>query len=190
MGTILDWKNEYFTLNEKHSNAVTTAFIQLYNDKIIYRNKRIVNWCPALQSTISDIEIENEEIKGNSYITIPNHNKPIKMGLLYFIKYPLENNHNEYITVATTRPETLFGDTALAVNSKDERYQKYIGKYVKNPITNQIIPIILDNQLVNPKFGTGVVKVTPAHDINDYECGTRNKLDMVLIYYYFVLFIG
>lgn len=189
MGTILDWKNEYFTLNENHSNAVTNAFIQLYNDKIIYRNKRIVNWCCSLESTISDIEIENEEIKGNSFIRLPNHNQPIKMGLLYFIKYPLQNNNNEYLTVATTRPETIFGDTALAVNGKDERYQKYIGKYVKNPITNQIIPIIEDNILVNPKFGTGVVKVTPAHDINDYECGIRNKLSTVPIYFFSFIFI-
>lgn len=163
LGCALDWTRERFTLGEGLSKAVTREFVTLYNEGLIYRGKRLVNWCPKCGTAISDIEVEHETKKGN----------------LWWIKYPIEGTKN-HVTVATTRPETMLGDTAVAVNPKDKRYKKLIGKMLILPLVNRRIPIIKDD-FVDPEFGTGAVKVTPAHDPNDFEIGERHELPRVNI---------
>ena len=174
LGCALDWTRERFTLEESLSKAVTREFVTLYNEGLIYRGKRLVNWCPKCGTAISDIEVEHETKKGS----------------LWWIKYPVEGKSEilnpkseqgiDYITVATTRPETMLGDTAVAVNPKDKRYKKLIGKMLILPLVNRRIPIIKD-EFVDPEFGTGAVKVTPAHDPNDFEMGERHELPRVNI---------
>jgi valyl-tRNA synthetase len=155
LGASCDWSRERFTMDEGLSKAVKRHFVQLYNEGLIYRGKRIINWCPRCKTALSDIEVQHETIKGQ----------------LWFIKYgPL--------TVATTRPETMLGDTAIAVNPKDERYKHLIGQVVELPLVGRKIPIIKDD-FVDPAFGTGAVKVTPAHDPNDYEMGMRHNLPFI-----------
>ena len=163
LGCALDWTRERFTLEEGLSRAVSREFITLYNQGLIYRGKRLVNWCPNCGTAISDIEVEHETKKGK----------------LWWIKYPIEGTRN-HVTVATTRPETMLGDTAVAVNPKDKRYKKLIGKMLILPLVNRRIPIIKDD-FVDPEFGTGAVKVTPAHDPNDFEIGERHELPRVNI---------
>ena len=163
MGFSCDWDRLCFTMDEKNSRAVRVVFKKLYDKGYIYRGKRIVNWCSHCRSTISDAEVEFEE--ENSF--------------LWEIKYKIENS-NDFLTVATTRPETLFGDTAVAVNPNDERYKNLVGKKVVLPILNKLIPIISD-EYVEMDFGTGVVKITPAHDPNDYEVGERHNLEKIIV---------
>lgn len=163
LGSSIDWSRERFTMDENLSKAVQEAFIKLYQEKLIYRGKRLVNWDIKLQSAVSDLEVVNNE----------------EAGQLYYLRYYLENS-DDYLVVATTRPETLFGDVAVAVNPEDERYQKYIGKKVKLPLTDRLIPIIADDY-VDPAFGTGCVKITPAHDFNDYAVGQRHQLPLINI---------
>jgi len=161
LGASVDWDREYFTMDENLSRAVREVFVRLYEEGLIYRGKYIVNWCPRCGTAISDLEVKHEEIAGK----------------LYEIRYPVVGT-NEFITVATTRPETMLGDTAVAVNEKDERYKHLHGKKVLLPLMNREIPIITDN-LAQPEFGTGVVKVTPAHDPNDFEAGLRHNLPQI-----------
>ncbi|OGO91449.1 MAG: valine--tRNA ligase [Coxiella sp. RIFCSPHIGHO2_12_FULL_42_15] len=163
LGTSMDWNRARFTMDEMISRATYEAFIRLYNDGLIYRGQKLVNWDPALHTAISDLEVETEEVDGH----------------LWHIRYPLIN-HDSYLIVATTRPETLLGDTAVAVHPEDERYKKLIGKQIRLPLTDRIIPIIADKS-VEPTFGTGCVKITPAHDFNDYEIGKRHDLPMINI---------
>ncbi|OGI06124.1 MAG: valine--tRNA ligase [Candidatus Margulisbacteria bacterium GWF2_35_9] len=165
LGASVDWSRERFTMDEGCSSAVKENFYRLYNDGLIYRDVYIVNWCPRCHTAISDIEVEHET----------------KEGHLWTIKYPLVGGTGkEFIEVATTRPETMFGDTAVAVNQKDKRYTKWIGKKVLLPLMNKEIPIIADDH-VDMSFGTGAVKVTPAHDPNDYAIGQRHNLESVII---------
>lgn len=163
MGASCDWSRERFTLDEGLSKAVREVFIKLYEEGLIYRGDYIINWCPRCHTALSDLEVEHEDIKGN----------------LWYFNYKLayEDGH---ITVATTRPETYLGDTAVAVNPKDERYRDFIGKTVKLPILNREIPIIAD-EFVDSSFGTGAVKVTPAHDPNDFEIAQRHDLPFINI---------
>jgi len=163
LGVSVDWSRERFTLDEGLSRSVKTAFIQLYEEGLIYRGNYLVNWCPASQSAVSDLEIENEEVNGH----------------LWYLRYPLSDGTGELV-VATTRPETMLGDTGVAVNPKDKRYQTFIGKTVTLPIVGREIPIFAD-ELVDPAFGTGCVKVTPAHDPNDFEMGKRHQLPFINI---------
>ncbi|OGO89594.1 MAG: valine--tRNA ligase [Clostridiales bacterium GWE2_32_10] len=163
LGASCDWDRERFTLDEGLSRAVEEIFIRLYEKGYIYKGERIVNWCPHCKTTISDAEVEHEEMQGK----------------FYHIKYMIEGT-DKYLDVATTRPETLFGDTAVAVNSKDERYKEYIGKNVILPVINKKIPIIADEH-ADMEFGTGVVKITPGHDPNDFEVGQRNNLPIVIV---------
>ncbi|MFQ5453206.1 MAG: valine--tRNA ligase [Candidatus Zixiibacteriota bacterium] len=163
MGCSCDWDRTRFTLDEGLSRAVVKAFIHLYEKGWIYRGHRIVNWCPSCQTSLSDDEVEHKEIDSS----------------LWYIKYKLKGS-DEYLTVATTRPETMLGDTALAISPKDSRYKKYVGKTVILPILEREIPIVADNY-VDPEFGTGVVKVTPAHDPNDFEIGRRHDLEEINI---------
>ena len=159
MGLSLDYTKERFTLDEGLSNAVKHVFVTLYNEGLIYRGERIINWDPMARTALSTEEVIYKEVEG----------------AFYHLKYFIEGT-NDYLEVATTRPETLFGDTAVAVNPNDERYNKYIGKNVILPIVNKLIPIVGDEH-ADPEFGTGVVKITPAHDPNDFEVGNRHNLE-------------
>ena len=163
LGASVDWSREYFTMDERMSCAVREAFVRLYDEGLIYRGKYIVNWCPRCVTAVSDLEVVHEETPGK----------------LYEIRYPVISSQDESIVVATTRPETMLGDTAVAVNSGDDRYRHLHGKNVLLPLMNREIPIITDDILANPEFGTGAVKVTPAHDPNDFEAGLRNDLPQI-----------
>lgn len=163
LGCSCDWSRQRFTLDEGLSRAVREVFVRLYNEGLIYRDNYIINWCPRCRTALSDLEAEHEETQGH----------------LWHIKYPLANGSG-HLTVATTRPETMLGDTAIAVNPDDERYRKYIGQYVILPIVEKKIPVIGD-AYVDTSFGTGVLKVTPAHDVNDFEIGKRRNLDIVKV---------
>jgi valyl-tRNA synthetase len=163
LGVSADWTRERFTLDEGLSKAVLEAFIRLYNDGLIYRGQYLVNWCPASQSAVSDLEVESKEVNGN----------------LWHFRYPLTDDSG-YLEVATTRPETMLGDTGVAVNPNDDRYRHLVGKTLTLPIVGREIPIVAD-ELVDPEFGTGCVKVTPAHDPNDFAMGNRHNLPFINI---------
>ena len=163
MGTSVDWTRERFTMDEGLSNAVQEVFIRLYKEGLIYRGKRLVNWDPKLHTAISDLEVENHEEKGH----------------MWHFRYPLSDGSG-HMVVATTRPETMLGDTAVAVHPEDPRYKDLIGKTIMLPLANREIPIIADDY-VDPDFGSGCVKITPAHDFNDYEVGKRHQLPMINI---------
>jgi valyl-tRNA synthetase len=165
MGASCDWDRERFTMDEGLSRAVREVFVSLYEEGLIYRGERLINWCPRCHTALSDIEVEHEDEKGK----------------LYHIAYPLSHDHNIRLTVATTRPETMLGDTAVAVHPLDPRYKDLIGRTVDLPLTTRKIPIIGDSVLVDLEFGTGAVKVTPAHDFNDYEAGLRQKPELARI---------
>ncbi len=163
MGASLDWKRERFTMDEGLSEAVKEVFVRLYEEGLIYRGKRLVNWDPVLHTAVSDLEVISEEENGH----------------FWHMRYPLSDGSG-YIIVATTRPETMLGDTAVAVHPDDERYQDMIGKTIKLPLTDREIPVIADDY-VDPEFGTGCVKITPAHDFNDYDMGKRHNLPIINI---------
>ncbi len=163
IGLSADWSRQRFTLDEKLSESVKTAFIKLYEEGLIYRGNYLVNWCPASQSAVSDLEVESKEVEGN----------------LWHFRYPLSDGSG-YIEVATTRPETMLGDTGVAVNPEDPRYKSFIGKTLKLPLVGREIPIVADES-VDRSFGTGCVKVTPAHDLNDFEMGKRHNLPFINI---------
>ena len=162
MGDTVDWSREYFTMDDKLSKVVTETFVQLYEQGLIYRGKRLVNWDPELKTAVSDLEVESEE----------------EDGFLWHIAYPLADGSGERLVVATTRPETMLGDVAVMVHPEDERYQRFIGKAVTLPLVGRAIPVIADDY-VDKDFGTGVVKVTPAHDANDYAVAQRHGLPMI-----------
>lgn len=172
LGSSVDWSRERFTMDDGLSNAVKEVFVRLYQDGLIYRGKRLVNWDTKLQTALSDLEVENHDEKGS---------------LWHFRYYLTDKNAKtqdgkNYLVVATTRPETLLGDTAVAVNPEDARYQHLIGQTVTLPITGRIVPIVGDDKAVDMEFGTGCVKITPAHDFNDYETGKRHNLPMINIF--------
>ncbi|WP_353573153.1 valine--tRNA ligase [Candidatus Albibeggiatoa sp. nov. BB20] len=163
MGASLDWEHERFTMDEGLSHSVREVFVRLYDEGLIYRGKRLVNWDPVLHTAVSDLEVVSEEENGS----------------LWHLRYPLDDGSGDMV-VATTRPETMLGDTAVAVHPEDERYQKYIGKFIELPLTSRKIPVIADDY-VDPEFGSGCVKITPAHDFNDYEMGKRHDLEKINI---------
>ncbi|MCP5206404.1 MAG: valine--tRNA ligase [Hahellaceae bacterium] len=164
LGSSVDWSRERFTMDPGLSNAVQEVFVRLYDDGLIYRGKRLVNWDPKLHTAISDLEVISEEESGS----------------MWHFRYPLEDNSG-HLVVATTRPETMLGDTAVAVHPEDERYRHLIGKQIRLPLTNRLIPIIGDDY-VDREFGSGCVKITPAHDFNDYEIGKRHDLPIINIF--------
>tara|TARA_B100000959_G_scaffold166409_1_gene174238 strand:- start:733 stop:3507 length:2775 start_codon:yes stop_codon:yes gene_type:complete len=167
LGTSMDWINERFTMDEGLSDAVREVFVKLYDRGLIYRGKRLVNWDPVLHTAISDLEVISEEENGH----------------LWHMRYPLKKSVDgfDHVVVATTRPETMLGDAAVAVHPDDERYQNLIGKEILLPLADRIIPIVADNY-VDPEFGSGCVKITPAHDFNDYEVGERHNLEKINIF--------
>ena len=164
MGDSVSWEHEYFTMDDKLSKIVSDTFVKLYEEGLIYRGKRLVSWDPILKSAVSDLEVESEEEDGS----------------MWHIRYPMDGS-DESLIVATTRPETMLGDTAVMVHPEDERYAHLIGKLVRLPITGRLVPVIAD-EYVDKDFGTGVVKVTPAHDTNDYQVGQRHSLPMITIF--------
>ncbi len=164
LGCSCDWRRESFTLDEPRSRAVTEVFVRLYEEGFIYRGDRLINWCPRCQTVLSDLEVEHEEVEGQ----------------LYYIRYPLAEGGG-FVTVATTRPETMLGDTGVAVHPEDGRYQELIGKFVILPLLERKIPIIADDA-VDKEFGTGAVKVTPGHDPTDFEIGRRHGLKVINIF--------
>ncbi len=164
LGVSCDWSRERFTLDEGPSRAVRTAFVRLYEKGLIYRGERIINWCPRCATALSDLEVDHKELAGN----------------LYYIRYPLAEDKGRFITVATTRPETMLGDTAVAVNPADERFKDMVGKKVILPLLGREIPVVADEAVV-PSFGTGALKITPAHDPVDFELSQRQGLPLVNI---------
>jgi len=164
LGASCDWSRTRFTMDKDYSAAVLEAFVQYYNQGWIYRGERVVNWCPRCQTSLSDLELEHKEEK--TY--------------LWYLKYPIVNHDDKFIVVATTRPETMLGDTAVAVNPKDERYKKMIGQTVMLPLANRTIPIIID-RAIDINFGTGAVKVTPAHSLVDWQIGQNHNLPIISV---------
>ena len=164
LGASPDWARERFTMDPGLNKAVTKVFVQLYREKLIYKDTRLVNWDPKMQSAVSDLEVEQKEVKGN----------------LWHFKYPIEDS-SDFIIVATTRPETMLGDTAVAVHPENSKLKHLIGKMVKLPLVGRLIPIIADDY-ADPEKGTGAVKITPAHDFNDFEVGKRHNLPQINIF--------
>ena len=164
LGASLDWSRERFTLDEGLSNAVRKSFVQLYNEGLIYRAEYLVNWCPKDQTALSDLEVDYYDIQGE----------------ITQIRYPIEGQEN-FLEIATTRPETLLGDSAIAVHPDDKRYSSYVGKFAIVPLVKRKIPIIAD-KMVDREFGTGAVKITPAHDPNDFLVGKKHKLEFINIF--------
>jgi len=165
LGASCDWSRLRFTMDEGLSEAVREVFVRLHQEGLIYRGDRLINWCPRCLTALSDIEVEHEPIRGT----------------MYHVSYPLANDPDISLIIATTRPETLLGDTAVAVHPEDPRYNHHIGKFIKLPLTNRAIPIVGDSILVDREFGTGAVKITPAHDFNDFEAGERHQLPRVAL---------
>jgi valyl-tRNA synthetase len=165
LGASCDWSRERFTMDEGLSRAVLKVFLDLYNEGLIYRDKRLVNWDPHFQTAISDLEVQQVEIKGH----------------LWYIRYPIEGEPGHFITIATTRPETMLGDTGIAVHPDDERYRELVGRHAILPLVNRRIPIVAD-EYSDPEKGTGAVKITPAHDFNDFEVGRRHGLKLINIF--------
>lgn len=180
LGISADWSRTFFTMDPTFSKAVTEAFVRLYDDGSIYRSSRLVNWSCALRSAISDIEVDKIDVPGRTFLSIPGYNDKVEFGVLISFSYKIENSNDEII-VATTRIETMLGDTAIAVHPNDERYRHLHGKYAVHPFTSRRLPIVTD-QYVEIEFGTGAVKITPAHDPNDYEIGKRHNLPFITIF--------
>ncbi|MEQ9797690.1 valine--tRNA ligase, partial [Parvibaculum sp.] len=182
LGASCDWSRERFTLDDGLSKAVLKVFVELYREGLIYRDKRLVNWHPELQTAVSDLEVENIEVKGHFW----HFRYPLADGVTY--EWPLFDEDGnpagsetrDYIVVATTRPETMLGDTGVAVNPEDERYKPLIGKFVELPLVGRRIPIVADEH-ADPEQGSGAVKITPAHDFNDFEVGKRQGLEQINI---------
>ena len=164
MGSSADWDRERFTMDEGCSKAVKEVFVRLYEKGYIYKGSRIINWCPVCKTSISDAEVIHEE----------------QDGFFWHINYPVVGEPGRFVEIATTRPETLLGDTAVAVNPDDERYTDIVGKMLELPLTDRQIPVIAD-PYVDKEFGTGCVKITPAHDPNDFEVGKRHNLEEINI---------
>lgn len=181
LGSSLDWDRFAFTMDEPRSVAVKEAFVRLYSKKLIYRANRLVNWSCSLKTAISNIEVDHIEVKGFEKLTVPGYPKPIEFGVLVDFAYKVQGSDEE-IVVSTTRIETMLGDVAVAVHSQDPRYENLVGKKLVHPfIKDRFLEVIVDDTLVKMDVGTGAVKVTPAHDPNDYECGKRNKLEFINI---------
>src|SRR5919106_1272628 len=165
LGVSCDWSRERFTMDEGLSLAVREAFVRLWEDSLLYRAERLINWCPRCKTALADIEVVHEEAEGN----------------LWHIRYPLVDDSSQALVVATTRPETMLGDTAVAVHPDDERYKSLIGQRIRLPITGRIVPLIAD-PLVDREFGSGALKITPGHDFNDFEIGERFALEKITIF--------
>lgn len=180
LGGSFDWTREAFTMDENFTAAVTETFVSLHEDGSIYRANRLVNWCTKLNTALSNLEVESKELPGRTLLNVPGYEKKIEFGVIVYFQYPIEGS-DQMIEVATTRIETMLGDTAIAVHPDDERYKHLVGKRAVHPfIPNRFLPIISDTY-VEKDFGSGAVKITPAHDANDYALGERHNLDFINI---------
>ncbi|CAF2254456.1 unnamed protein product [Brassica rapa] len=182
LGASLDWSRECFTMDEQTSKAVTETFVRLFEEGLIYRDIRLVHWDCHLKTAVSDDEVEYMDIKEKTLLNVPGYEKPVEFGLLTSFAYPLEGGLGEEVVVATTRVETMLGDTAIAIHPDDARYKHLHGKFAVHPFNGRRLPIICDGTLVDPDFGTGCVKITPAHDPNDCELGKRHNLEFINIF--------
>ncbi|KAH7349379.1 valyl-tRNA synthetase [Plectosphaerella cucumerina] len=180
MGGSMDWSREAFTMDKNLSAATAETFCRLHDEGLIYRSSRLVNWCTALNTALSTLEVENKEITGRTMLSVPGYERKVEFGVLTHFKYQLEGSE-ETIEVATTRPETMLGDSGIAVHPDDERYKHLIGKYAKHPFVDRRLKIVADAKFVDPEFGTGAVKLTPAHDPNDYQMGKNHGLEFINI---------
>ncbi|GFR43813.1 hypothetical protein Agub_g4939 [Astrephomene gubernaculifera] len=181
LGSSVDWSRCVFTMDDKLSRAVLEAFVRMFEGGCIYRDNRLVNWCCRLKTAVSDIEVDYIDIPKRTLMNVPGYSEPVEFGVLTSFAYPLEDGSGE-VVVATTRPETMLGDTAVAVHPEDPRYTAMHGKFVVHPVSGRRIPIICDAELVDMAFGTGAVKVTPAHDPNDFATGKRHGLEFINIF--------
>ena len=179
MGLSVDWSREAFTMDENLSMAVRETFIKLHDEGIIYRANRLVNWCTALTTSLSNLEVDNVDLPGRQLLSVPGHEKKIEFGVLTHFCYEIEGS-DKRIEVATTRPETMLGDTGIAVHPSDERYKEFVGKRAKHPFVDRSLIIFADEH-VDPEFGTGAVKMTPAHDPNDFNLGKKHDLAFINI---------
>jgi len=179
-GASVDWDREAFTMDDKLSRAVTESFVRLANKGLIYRDVKLVNWCPTLRSVISDLEVVSTDIAPNTMLKVPGYDEKVKFGFMFYFAYKVVGEDDELV-IATTRPETMLGDTAVAVHPEDDRYKHLHGKFLWHPFAHRQIPIIVDDVLVDMATGTGAVKITPAHDPNDYESGKRHNLQQINI---------
>jgi valyl-tRNA synthetase len=162
MGGSFDWTREAFTMDENLSAGVVEAFVRLHEEGLIYRSNRLVNWCTQLRTALSNLEVDNKDLTGRTLLDVPGYDKKVEFGVITYFKYPIDGT-TETIEVATTRPETMLGDSGIAVHPNDERYKHLIGKKAKHPFVDRLLPIFADDY-VDPEFGTGAVKITPAHD--------------------------
>jgi valyl-tRNA synthetase len=178
LGSSLDWSRERFTMDDMLSKAVKEAFVRMHSEGLVYRDNRLVNWCCKLKTAISDIEVDHIDLEGSTELAVPGQDGPVEFGSIWSFAYPYEDGSGE-IVVATTRPETMLGDTAVAVHPEDVRYKAVQGKFVVHPFNGRKIPIIVDAELVDMSFGTGAVKITPAHDPNDFMTGKRHNLEFI-----------
>jgi valyl-tRNA synthetase len=168
LGGSMDWTREAFTMDENLSRAVRETFIQLHDEGIIYRANRLVNWCTALSTSLSNLEVDNIELPGRTLLSVPGYDKKIEFGVLTHFKYEIQGS-NKIIEVATTRPETMLGDTGIAVHPDDARYKDLVGKKAKHPFIENRSLLVIASEDVDMEFGTGAVKITPAHDPNDFR---------------------
>lgn len=181
MGASYDWSREAFTMDPARTAAVNDAFVKLFDDGTIYRDLRLVNWCVKLNTALSNLEVENKTVPGHTFLSVPGYDEKVEFGVLTHFAYPVVGS-DEKLIVATTRPETIFGDTGVAVHPNDERYKHLHGKFVKHPFLDREIPIVTDAEAVDMEFGTGAVKITPGHDNNDYQTGRRQGLEFITIF--------
>jgi valyl-tRNA synthetase len=177
MGGSYDWSREAFTLDQNLSAAVTETFVRLHEEGLIYRSNRLVNWCTQLRTALSNLEVDNKELAGRTLMDVPGYDKKIEFGVLTHFRYPIDGS-DETIEVATTRPETMLGDSGIAVHPNDERYKRFVGKNARHPFVDRLLPIFAD-EYVDAQFGTGAVKITPAHDPNDFTLGKRHGLEFI-----------
>ncbi|KAI0503344.1 tRNA synthetases class I-domain-containing protein [Xylaria bambusicola] len=179
MGGSMDWSREAFTMDENCTRATMQAFCTLHDEGLIYRSDRLVNWCTNLQTALSSLEVDNKEIPGRTLLDVPGYERKVAFGEMTYFKYPIDGT-DLFVEVATTRPETMLGDTGIAVHPDDKRYSHLVGKYARHPFTDRLLKIVAD-EYVDPELGTGAVKLTPAHDYNDYQLGKRHGLDFINI---------
>ncbi|KAI8950749.1 tRNA synthetases class I-domain-containing protein [Xylaria longipes] len=179
MGGSMDWSREAFTMDENCTRATMESFCRLHDEGLIYRSDRLVNWCTNLQTALSSLEVENKDIPGRTLLDVPGYERKVAFGEMTYFKYPIEGS-DLFVEVATTRPETMLGDSGIAVHPDDKRHAHLVGKYARHPFTKRLLKIVADSY-VDPELGTGAVKLTPAHDYNDYQLGKRHGLEFINI---------
>jgi valyl-tRNA synthetase len=179
LGGSMDWTREAFTMDPNLSSAVRKSFVELHEEGLIYRANRLVNWCTKLTTALSNLEVDQKELEGSTKLDVPGYDRKIEFGSIWNFKYPVDGT-DKMIEVATTRPETMLGDSGVAVHPDDERYKDFVGKFVKHPFVDRLLPIFADST-VEKDFGTGAVKITPAHDFNDFKRGKEHNLEFINI---------